>query len=89
VSQTRLNGFGDPAVKVRGDTGNIFGGNSMVVPKFEEHLLSHAFGLSPSLGVREGLLLVERSLSVFGQMGQRSVFFGFQRLFYKIPNFQR
>ena len=58
ASQTRLNGFGNPAVKVRGDTGNIFGGNGVVVPKFEGHVLSHAIWLTPGLGVRKGLLLV-------------------------------
>ena len=68
---------------------DVFVGNGGMVPKLEGHLVSRSLEMCPSLRMRHGLAPVERSLSIFRQVGKRSVLFCLQRIFDEISHFER
>jgi len=65
---------------------DVFVSNGGVVPKLEGHLASRSLEMCPGLRMRHGLAPVERLLSIFRQVGKRSVLFRLQRIFDEIPS---
>jgi hypothetical protein len=68
---------------------DVFIGNGRMIPEFNGQLASRSLEMHPSLRVRQGLASIERLLSIFRQVGKRSVFFCLQRIFDKISHFER
>jgi len=89
MSQSRLDGTGYSPMEILWNTRDVFIGNGGMIPKFEEQLTSRSFEMCPSLRMRLGVAPVERFLSIFGQVGKRSVLFCFQRIFDEISHFER
>ena len=89
LSQSRLDGTGYSPMEILWNARDVFVGNGGMVPKLERHLTSRSFEMCPSLRMRQGLAPIERLLSIFRQVGKRSVLFYFQRIFDEISHFER
>jgi hypothetical protein len=89
VSQPRLDCTGYSPMEISWNTRDVFVSNSGMVSKLEGHLASRSLEVFPRLRMRHGLAPVERLLSIFRQVGKRSVLFCLQRIFDEISHFER
>lgn len=88
LSQPRLYCTGYSPMEILRNTRDVFVGNGGMVPKLERHLTSRSLEMCPSLRMCHGLAPVERLLSIFRQVGKRSVLFCLQCIFDEISHFE-
>jgi hypothetical protein len=89
LSQSQLNCSGYSPMKILWNARDISGCNGRMVSKLEGHLASRSLEMCPRLRMRQGFAPIERLLSIFRQVGKRSVLFCLQRIFDEISNLER